>query len=134
MRNGNSLCNPFLLNVSQGSYRTYEEWKHSFTDVVPVVPFVSSYRTYEEWKRRSVCCVRLSICVLTVPMRNGNTAEVDKLRESLQVLTVPMRNGNRFFVFGVALPCSRSYRTYEEWKLLPGSPNKWVTMLFLPYL
>jgi len=56
------------------SYRTYEEWKHRYSDVhekpelrsyrtyeewKPVMPatatpaVVSSYRTYEEWKRSS---------------------------------------------------------------------------------
>ena len=35
---------------SDGSYRTYEEWKHrNVTDVMKWF-IVRSYRTYEEWK------------------------------------------------------------------------------------
>jgi len=34
-----------------GSYRTYEEWKHVFHTSTPHL-FFSSYRTYEEWKQK----------------------------------------------------------------------------------
>jgi len=41
-----------------GSYRTYEEWKHSLIHFF-VHRNMSSYRTYEEWKlsRRTFLCV-----------------------------------------------------------------------------
>ena len=55
--------------------------------------------------------------VLTVPMRNGNSATSWVIRYDSYVLTVPMRNGN----YAVNCSCGyshlRSYRTYEEWKL-----------------
>ena len=78
--------------------------------------------------------------VLTVPMRNGNVLQNRKFRLSQTVLTVPMRNGNsiplppnRFFqlpflpyLWGMETTWilwnwykkQRSYRTYEEWKLV----------------
>ena len=37
------------LSRNQGSYRTYEEWKHMLnTDIR--IHVLGSYRTYEEWK------------------------------------------------------------------------------------
>ena len=67
-----ALVSPYSAHRS---YRTYEEWK----------PFISqkclglehgSYRTYEEWKQVSVNENKCLHCVLTVPMRNGNSSEV----------------------------------------------------------
>jgi len=59
----------------------------------------SSYRTYEEWKLTFFAIASQSVCVLTVPMRNGN-----------------INKG-----FNLGLEELGSYRTYEEWKhlLLP---------------
>jgi len=53
-----------------------------------------SYRTYEEWKHLIRYLAVSYVIVLTVPMRNGNTAPLPKLYRILVVLTVPMRNGN----------------------------------------
>jgi len=59
--------------MAKGSYRTYEEWKRSFTQLD---------KTLRE-------------TVLTVPMRNGNKARPFIFERMCRVLTVPMRNGNR---------------------------------------
>ena len=41
--------------------------------------------------------MEVSVCVLTVPMRNGNdTKELKKANPDI-VLTVPMRNGNAVY-------------------------------------
>jgi len=85
----------------------------------------------------------ISSCVLTVPMRNGNamltlaySSQVQFLpylwgMETLpcvcelhvdNVLTVPMRNGNTKN-FACRSFLSRSYRTYEEWKLASMAPS-----------
>jgi len=79
----------------EGSYRTYEEWKHHFNDRLYVKLMASSYRTYEEWKHHLFSVNNFPFYVLTVPMRNGNYPLT-----SFVMLTPP-----------------RSYRTYEEWKL-----------------
>jgi len=85
--------------------------------------------------------------VLTVPMRNGNFLCFLSHFHHFQVLTVPMRNGNQQakreflwhsnaflpYLWGMetsthlAIELSklfRSYRTYEEWKLL-----RWYSMV-----
>ena len=110
-----------------------------FQDVSPV-GCLSSYRTYEEWKlcksdgqpdgnlvltvpMRNGNLLDLKVhslrnWVLTVPMRNGNIAcTKTSLTLAASVLTVPMRNGNTLSSFLSHLSNSRSYRTYEEWKL-----------------
>ncbi len=48
MRNGNYRLHA-RLQVLVGSYRTYEEWKHSLQGKGKILNF-GSYRTYEEWK------------------------------------------------------------------------------------
>ena len=53
-----------------------------------------SYRTYEEWKHYPHPVKRLSVKVLTVPMRNGNA----RIWATLSTFLIS------------------SYRTYEEWK------------------
>jgi len=55
---------------------------------------VSSYRTYEEWKLYTLLCNLRQLCVLTVPMRNGNFRTISRVSFIFSVLTVPMRNGN----------------------------------------
>ena len=60
---------------------------------------------------------KLTNLVLTVPMRNGNKAKTSSLTGWLIVLTVPMRNGNNKNAQN-KLSQKRSYRTYEEWKLV----------------
>jgi len=84
----------FISSVKDSSYRTYEEWKPPAPGRY-LRPRKCSYRTYEEWKlwMRMVTTLR-QYRVLTVPMRNGNSTEVQK---------------------GLAVDES-SYRTYEEWK------------------
>jgi len=37
------------VSIDIGSYRTYEEWKHSSSRVISLMKN-GSYRTYEEWK------------------------------------------------------------------------------------
>ena len=58
------------------------------------------------------------ILVLTVPMRNGNVGGNTFFIKEMTVLTVPMRNGNIALVVILTCFVVRSYRTYEEWKLL----------------
>jgi len=100
-----------------GSYRTYEEWKHKKRTLIDSVE-VRSYRTYEEWKhtckesKRNRC------------MRSYRTYEEWKHRLyfliallAFPVLTVPMRNGNSISIKTVYKYIKGSYRTYEEWKL-----------------
>jgi len=50
MRNGNFKKAPTGHTLNQGSYRTYEEWKH-VSVLQAAIGSVRSYRTYEEWKR-----------------------------------------------------------------------------------
>jgi len=48
MRNGNAITSG-CVRAAASSYRTYEEWKHSF-DKISTKQWIGSYRTYEEWK------------------------------------------------------------------------------------
>ena len=82
-----------ILRV-QGSYRTYEEWKHAVPGVSSVTER-GSYRTYEEWKRFCLKCDR------QIKDRSYRTYEEWKqlynnkiIIDTITVLTVPMRNGN----------------------------------------
>jgi len=104
-----------LLSITNGSYRTYEEWKpgtktsSSQPCLVLTVPMRNgnkevknlsvadmegSYRTYEEWKPSVLSMLRLKA------FGSYRTYEEWKpsmaLRQATQgrVLTVPMRNGN----------------------------------------
>ncbi len=101
MRNGNHNRCPCYIRCSIGSYRTYEEWKHIFShpSILATFSFLPylwgmetmvflqcsqseqrSYRTYEEWKLGAVLrTLKAPICVLTVPMRNGNIARIKHL-------------------------------------------------------
>ena len=63
-------CN--ATQVLESSYRTYEEWKPSNRRGVCAWRRTCSYRTYEEWKLETSNTLRVSVKVLTVPMRNGN--------------------------------------------------------------
>ena len=72
MRNGNFEAVATSLDYTQGSYRTYEEWKLIYYKAVEYICY-RSYRTYEEWKLGSIFAISMSVFfVLTVPMRNGN--------------------------------------------------------------
>jgi len=73
--------------------------------------------------------------VLTVPMRNGNVrVSIDVFTDAI-VLTVPMRNGNYEAIGRKDLyEATRSYRTYEEWKLCTRAQWKMILSEFLPYL
>jgi len=54
-----------------------------------------SYRTYEEWKQIIIAVWEFVVyLVLTVPMRNGNRPRILGIQVCPIVLTVPMRNGN----------------------------------------
>jgi len=44
----------WALAVQMGSYRTYEEWKHSTLTSLSNSVNTCSYRTYEEWKRETI--------------------------------------------------------------------------------
>ena len=73
MRNGNFLPAEILSAMFFRSYRTYEEWKLSVF-ALPSPREFRSYRTYEEWKLVSHWINPSKFfCVLTVPMRNGNS-------------------------------------------------------------
>jgi len=95
---------------------------------------LGSYRTYEEWKHH-LPMLSLQLCwVLTVPMRNGNSPWWRTCYHRPRVLTVPMRNGNYLSYSLTQHTRTRSYRTYEEWKLpFPLSSIK-KALQFLPYL
>jgi len=77
---------------------------------------IGSYPTYEEWKHTSYNVYKLLICVLILPMRNGNMFCNDGIFVFV-VLILPMRNGNASNNF-ILCSSSRlgSYPTYEEWK------------------
>ena len=115
MRNGNHTYLSFV-NKQEGSYPTYEEWKHENGNPVSGSS-LSSYPTYEEWKQninfflfyRIYCSYptyeewkhsnKISsvpwFIVLILPMRNGNSYEMNKLfSRQYRVLILPMRNGN----------------------------------------
>jgi len=103
-----------------GSYRTYEEWKHTDTRAFLKLIAAGSYRTYEEWKPLQGYLSFAHRLVLTVPMRNGNEFQVLIRVIALSVLTVPMRNGNDSTSAAMSLRNALgSYRTYEEWKPSP---------------
>mgnify|MGYP000871798761 CR=1 FL=1 len=80
---------------NEGSYRTYEEWKHQVQNCL-IMLSVSSYRTYEEWKPKE--------------MLKSMTPEQSSYRtyEEWKPLTRQT----------ISLGTNGSYRTYEEWK--PG--------------
>ena len=78
----------------EGSYRTYEEWKHEGTNrksrrynSVLTVPMRNGNIEYS--KNNGI-----ELSVLTVPMRNGNKESRQLYQHMNRVLTVPMRNGN----------------------------------------
>jgi len=117
MRNGNPCCEMIVLRSSSGSYRTYEEWKHSALIGVTVLnvwflPYLWGMETsilFQMDHQSQVLTVpmrngneflrgvRLPVLrVLTVPMRNGNKGGVQNEVRNIKVLTVPMRNGNRY--------------------------------------
>ena len=57
--------------------------------------------------------------VLILPMRNGNNLEsIHFVSPPVKVLILPMRNGNFFAKYRLTLSTTRSYPTYEEWKLI----------------
>ena len=76
------------------SYRTYEEWKQSlFTSLITSILWFLPYLWGMETRAHTLFHVCL-LCVLTVPMRNGNPFFVNPSWSRYLVLTVPMRNGN----------------------------------------
>ncbi len=118
MRNGNSLSKhnggdgmfwflPYLWGMETAS-----RWVLDWSCIV-FLPYL--------WGMETLRCTKGFISdyfVLTVPMRNGNLHIRIKDWKKARVLTVPMRNGNT--IMGSTYPNAsiRSYRTYEEWKLL----------------
>jgi len=99
MRNGNRESFGYSIEELAGSYRTYEEWKQSFT----------RFKTSEIGK------------VLTVPMRNGNFDIVCDC-DNRFFWFLPYLWGMETSILNTILwlQISSSYRTYEEWK--PQSP------------
>ena len=91
-------------HLEQSSYRTYEEWKPD-TQKIVTLNITSSYRTYEEWKPLTMkddnvlnkgsyrtyeewklpIRIRTAIIskVLTVPMRNGNEVNNEKMKRKM---------------------------------------------------
>ena len=69
-------------------------------------------------------------------MRNGNYDNVRRhVSVTLSVLTVPMRNGNTPLCWFHSQPFrTRSYRTYEEWKRNLIYLRGCMVWRFLPYL
>jgi len=111
MRNGNSTTFSISIFQSNSSYRTYEEWKQIVTNSAWV------------WK-----------IVLTVPMRNGNKIWTQTMDSRLKFLP---------YLWGMETWSSwpkkqtrrlRSYRTYEEWKLICLIKRLIGCYGFLPYL
>jgi len=92
-------------------------------------PQQRSYRTYEEWKPPARRASVIAVCVLTVPMRNGNIEKAADIIARGNVLTVPMRNGNQIDDTPIVDGKLCSYRTYEEWKRMNAvmiSYKDWV--------
>jgi len=118
MRNGNllkrlgeaCLCRflPYLWGMETSIWKyTRKAW------------ITSSYRTYEEWKRSLVSLLFVGISsVLTVPMRNGNF--LDDLQRLLVGKFLPYLWGmeTKKLARQHGGDSIRSYRTYEEWKLV----------------
>ena len=97
-------CRPSELVDELGSYRTYEEWKHGmvrreFAWKASFLPYLWGMETCY-----SIYIHRSAKCVLTVPMRNGNSMN------------------KRYFNTALL----GSYRTYEEWKLISTSTGSSV--------
>jgi len=93
MRNGNFPACKALYNVKMFLPYLWGMETVSYPAPSPVRN-VSSYRTYEEWKLYTLLCNLRQLCVLTVPMRNGNFRTISRVSFIFSVLTVPMRNGN----------------------------------------
>jgi len=133
MRNGNTAIVLGVIASLFGSYRTYEEWKLTFTSVVRR-SMLSSYRTYEEWKPTDYNRKRDTFRVLTVPMRNGNLtckAYPSAVRNSSYRTYEEWKPPDNF----VSIPDNfGSYRTYEEWKQHLEKLISNVKSKFLPYL
>ena len=125
MRNGNSASSLYLLPecaflsylwgmetqysyyhvlfVHFRSYPTYEEWKHSSSDLFSPMSSSSSYPTYEEWK---LC--QTGILFQPIPLFLSYLWGM----ETILQLPYPTYSNNH-----------RSYPTYEEWKL-----EKWINI------
>ncbi len=65
------------------------------------------------------------MCVLILPMRNGNQPFSQRETSSTFVLILPMRNGNYTRIAKNTATKFGSYPTYEEWK------HSWI---FIPQL
>jgi len=133
MRNGNSGVPRFFYSIILSSYRTYEEWKLVTDGYGFEFPF-SSYRTYEEWKHERVLKRLCFLCVLTVPMRNGNWVRVTTVRgQGLSSYRTYEEWKLKEMTRDEELIDS-SYRTYEEWKLSASPICSFILAWFLPYL
>jgi len=71
MRNGNHEAYKYPSCPNTSSYPTYEEWKRRNCKN-KLKRKEGSYPTYEEWKLKNKCSISISLCVLILPMRNGN--------------------------------------------------------------
>jgi len=111
MRNGNDKILRETQVLSNGSYRTYEEWKPLLWLEENQIT-ISSYRTYEEWKPV------FRAFVLTCWKRSYRTYEEWKHAES------------KFWYEHI----ESSYRTYEEWKQFKCLGRSQHYFWFLPYL
>ena len=100
-----------ICQAFNGSYPTYEEWKHPNKTEFKELKG-GSYPTYEEWKQILKDFVSNSSPVLILPMRNGNSAKTEIITNFI--------------------PCS--YPTYEEWKhdFYFFSSKSTITVLILP--
>mgnify|MGYP006972346440 CR=1 FL=1 len=101
----------------------------------PKIPLASSYRTYEEWKLIQFT-MNADQKPAFLPYLWGMETRLNNRGQIYlnTVLTVPMRNGNITLPTSIKRDFIRSYRTYEEWKLLPPSISHRTPNLFLPYL
>ena len=123
MRNGNNHQVGVLDHISYRSYRTYEEWKPYWDTVLPQ-QVIRSYRTYEEWKRCENTGERWNNYRFLPYLWGMETSITETFIScAICVLTVPMRNGNSVTPFPLSKDLLSSYRTYEEWKLALKSSN-----------
>ena len=122
-----------VLFVHFRSYPTYEEWKHSSSDLFSPMSSSSSYPTYEEWKLLFCLDIVFLYFVLILPMRNGNALKMEKKRKLLERSYPTYEEWKLKISVISSIFFSGSYPTYEEWKLfVTGMTGTGKSVLILP--
>ena len=113
MRNGNKCTSKTVPSSNSCSYPTYEEWKPSFQRAI----------------------MALTICVLILPMRNGNVEDYDYIAMGGFLSSYPTYEEWKLtWMRQMIKNQRRSYPTYEEWKQQLKVESETHRKLFLSYL